>query len=378
MRNLLQSATMGDQPPTLKSVRTMRNLGSAMNETRRRTAGIDGLPLDAYLSPRDYFRWDPNVLDFYPDLNPLATIQEALTYPYEPDATQGFLIKSRFIEMGTIANSIVERAIGRKIRRTLDSSLDDSCWGFRRGRSPELAILEVRRLIRQGFHFALKADIRHFFPSIDRERLRSLLEHWILDADLRETIMSVTAPVIILRGKSRKRLSGLPQGNGLSPVLSNLYLETFDRACSGLHLFRYADDLLVLARTQSELQEALAFIREQLVQLGLHLHDTGDKKPVICDLYRAPIVFLGHELRGGNVYPPQEAIDRLQEGLKVRGHRKRKERMEGFVRRHKIGPVRKLFRRLDRHLFPLYPPGTTLVGLLETQWATPTRSKRGE
>jgi hypothetical protein len=361
--------------PTLKSVRKTANLRRALAEINPRVVGIDGLPLDAFLWPRDYYRWDPNVLDLYPDSDPLAAIQESLTYRYQPDPTQSFLIKKRLIERGTIANAIVERAIGRKLGRALDASFQDCCWGFRPGRSPELAILQVRRLIRQGSHFSLKTDIRHFFDSIDRERLRRLLEDWIPDAGLREAIMSATSPVVISPDGPRERLVGLPQGNGLSPLLSNIYLAEFDRSCSHLYLFRYVDDLLVLGRSETEVHEALIFTGGSLARLGLHLHD---KKTKICDLYKTPIVFLGYEFRGGNVLPPQEAIDRLAKGLKVRGHKERTQLLKTFARRYKIGPVRKFFRRLDRYLSRLYPPGTTLVGLLETEWTKSARSKRNE
>lgn len=39
--------------------------------------------------------------------------------------------------------------------------------------------------------------------------------------------------------------------------------------------------------------------------------------------------------------------------------------MKGFVYRYRIGSVRKLFRRLDRQLAHLYPPGLSLASLFD-------------
>ena len=91
----------------------------------------------------------------------------------------------------------------------------------------------------------------------------------------------------------------------------------------------------------------------------------NEEKSFIRDLYRESLVFLGYELRGGNLYPPQEAVDRLQKKMRIRGQEARLTLMKGFVRRYSIGPVRKLFRRIDRSLNQLYPPGISLTGVLD-------------
>ena len=82
----------------------------------------------------------------------------------------------------------------------------------------------------------------------------------------------MTEPVVI-DGEIVPRDRGLPQGAPLSPLLANLFLDRFDEAMKALRLrvVRYADDFLVLAKTQQAAEEAHAHVETVLRQLGLRL-----------------------------------------------------------------------------------------------------------
>jgi hypothetical protein len=355
----------------------LKNVSAALHEISRRPVGIDEFPYEAFLDPIGHVRWNPNLLDAYPELNPLKTIQESLIECPIPDASKAFRVENRNLERGTVENRIRERAITKKLTSNLDRYLNDRSFGYRTGRSPETAILEVRKAVRDGAHWALKVDFVAFFESIDRRVLESQLRETIADEALCDAVRAVTSPAVVIHGRTMERRNGLPQGNGLSPWLSNLYLNAFDEACSHLEYFRYADDILVLGRSGEEVTEALKHIRRLVRSLGLRLNQ---KKTFIRDLYRQPLVFLGYQLRGRHIYPPKEAIHRLQQKLEFRGTRDRKALLTSFVARFHFGRVRKLFRRLDRQLVHLYPPGLSLVSLLEimrqNEWGV-TQVKNG-
>jgi RNA-directed DNA polymerase len=70
----------------------------------------------------------------------------------------------------------------------------------------------------------------------------------------------------------RRSVSGTPQGGVVSPLLCNVYLHRVDRdwrtrGCGVL--VRYADDLVVMCRTETEARRALAALRTLLSELGL-------------------------------------------------------------------------------------------------------------
>ena len=289
-------------------------------------------------------------------------LQGRILYGEAPDPTEEILIGKRVVEGGTVADKIIGKAIVRKLNSNLDKYFSDSSWGYRPGRSPEMTIQHVRKAVRGGAHCVLRTDVKRFFAYVDRDILRKKLAHWVPDNALADFIMAHISPVLLRRGKPTiVERTGLPEGNTITPFLSNVYLDELDQALSGFLYFRYADDILVLGHTRHEVVNAKNTIKQVLRQLGLRLNP---EKTFISDLYRQPVVFLGYELRGGRIYPPAKAIRRLEWQLRVRGQGDGRVLMDSFVRRYRIGSVRKLFRRLDRRLGQLYPPGVTLVGLL--------------
>jgi RNA-directed DNA polymerase len=324
--------------------------------------GVDGIRLEGFTQPLDYCRWNPDLLCICPDLKPLEYLQDRIRHLEPPDPTEQIRIGKRTVERGTVANRIVEKAIVRKLNLTLDKYFSGSSWGYRPGRSPEQAIQVVRAAIRSGAHWLLKSDVKSFFSNVDRTLLEAKLRSGVLDEALADVIMIGVSPVLLANGRPiAVELTGLPEGNGITPFLSNMDLHELDLGLSDFLYFRYADDILVLGHSRQDVLKAKHLIKRHLDRLGLRLNP---EKTFIGDVYSRPVVFLGYELRGGNIYPARRAIRRFESKLRVRGHEAGQALMEGFVRRYRIGPVRRLFRRLDKRLGQLYPPGVTLVGLL--------------
>ncbi len=349
---------------TLKSVRRMKNLIHASKEINPRPVGVDGITHAGYKDPIGSLRWDPNLLNLSPQLNPLQSLQEDLAFGWIPDATESIRKEGRNLERGTVGNRIVERAISRRLVPLLEKYFNNASYAFRPGKSPQDAVLAARALIRRGYHWAAKTDFEHYFEHVDRGILRQQLRALIADEDLCSAILNAISAILVVRGKSLQRRNGLPEGSGLSPLLSNIYLHGLDQACSDLHYFRYADDVLILGRNKREAEQALQRLQGLAVPLRLKLNM---RKKTVRDVYSRPLIFLGYKLCGGNILPPEKAIEKLRNNLqKFRGQPQQgREVMKGFVRRFRIGTVRRSFRRLDRRLLHLYPPGQSLVALLD-------------
>jgi hypothetical protein len=363
VNNLFDGVKSHNPGRTIKSLARMRNIEAARREINRKAVGIDGIEFEAYVDPVGSARWNPDLLALSPQLELIRDVQDSIRYGCIPDATVGLTIKSRTIEVGTVANRLAERAIFRKLICDLDPHLSDKSFAYRPKRSPQQAILQVRDAVRRGLTWALKTDFKKFFDHVDRNILRLQLKDTFTDRLLCAGLMNAVSPVLLIEGQSLRRRNGLPQGNGLSPLLSNVYLNAFDEACSGLAYFRYSDDLLVLTRTREEAEEALRRIWSMALRLRLSLNH---EKTIIRNLYRGSVVFPGFEIRGGNIYPSPNAVAKLRNALKFRGQEDRKRQiLTAFVRRFAVGRVRKLCRRLDRDLHRKYPAGISLVGLLE-------------
>ena len=101
---------------------------------------------------------------------------------------------------------------------------------------------------------------------------------------------------------NRPRKIGVIQGSPLSPLLANIYLHSFDKAMAraGVRLVRYADDLLLLCRSERRAQHALAQAQKHLAKLKLTLNP---KKTHIANL-NTGVEFLGHVFDKDGCYQP--------------------------------------------------------------------------
>ena len=116
-------------------------------------------------------------------------------------------------------------------------------------------------------------------------------------------VLAVPAAASIVQERlNRPRKIGIVQGSPLSPLLANLYLHAFDKAMtrSGIRMVRYADDLLILCRSEGRAQQALTHAQKRLTTLNLRLNP---KKTKIANFDNG-IEFLGHIFDKDGCYQP--------------------------------------------------------------------------
>ena len=111
-----------------------------------------------------------------------------------------------------------------------------------------------------------------------------------------------TVGYIVKERMNRPRKIGILQGSPLSPLLANIYLHPFDKAMqrSGIRLVRYADDILLLCRTETRAHHALQQAQKRLAALKLELNR---KKTQIAH-FSTEIEFLGHIFDADGCYQP--------------------------------------------------------------------------
>lgn len=156
----------------------------------------------------------------------------------------------------------------------------------------------------------MTADIRKCFDTIDHDILLRLVSDVIADRDLIRLLRHwITADIIDFMDIIPSEL-GVPQGEAISPLLANIYLDTLDKEFerSGIKFVRYADDYLVLCDTEPEAQAALRLMSEFL-QGVLHMA----LKPAKTQYGRLDqgVPFLGFEIGlGDDVRIPDDKVTR--------------------------------------------------------------------
>lgn len=208
----------------------------------------------------------------------------------EPTPLRGILIRERKPDTGreklrplaipSFRDRFLQRAVLSELGDTVEQLLEDASFAYRKGlsyRNAQRGVLEAQK---DGFKFALDADIHSFFDEVDWERLRTHLAAYFDDDPIVDVLMQWVRTPVTFEGQRIERSRGLPQGAVVSPLLANFYLDALDEAIAaqGFRLVRYADDFVVLCKTEAETKRAHQVVTEELKKLGLALNEAKTKE----------------------------------------------------------------------------------------------------
>jgi RNA-directed DNA polymerase len=126
--------------------------------------------------------------------------------------------------------------------------------------------------------------------------------------------------------------TGTPQGAVVSPLLANIYLNPLDHlmAARGWEMVRYADDFVILCRTQAEAKEALREVEQWTQGAELILHPT---KTRIVNAADDGFDFLGYHFERGKHWPRKKSLQKLKETIRVETRRNNGQSLTRIIER---------------------------------------------
>jgi RNA-directed DNA polymerase len=209
-------------------------------------------------------------------------------YIPKPDGRQ------RPLGIPTVRDRVVQQACRIVVEPLFEADFRSCSFGFRPKRSAGQAVQQVKKALVRGW-WVVDVDIQHFFDTINQDRLLTLVQRRIGDRRVVKLIRQWLKVGMIEQGQWHSTEMGTPQGGVISPLLANIYLHELDRHWTDHHtsvgsLVRYADDMVLICRSQIKAEQALSLIRRLLDGLQLTLHPT---KTRLVSMEREGFDFLG-------------------------------------------------------------------------------------
>jgi RNA-directed DNA polymerase len=175
------------------------------------------------------------------------------------------------------------------------------------------------------------ADLQRYFDTIPRTALLERVRQRVADGAVLRLVEAYLKQAVLDGMESWTPEGGTPQGAIISPMLGNLYLDPLDHEmeAAGFEMVRYADDLVVLCRTQEQAEQALARIRQWTVQAGLSLHP--EKTRLVDATQRGGFDFLGYHFERGWKWPRKKSLDKFKDAVRDKTRRANGHSLEGII-----------------------------------------------
>lgn len=289
----------------LKHIASIESLNLAWTQLNREnedSRGLSGITIKKY---------EENLIKNIEKLN-----SDLLSSKFEFSSTRAAFIKKdngvlRPLQIPEIKDRVVLKAISIQLEKEFVEILSKSegiSFAYQKGKGVREAILQMKIEFDKGNSVVLKTDIIKFFEKIDKEKLiNSIILPNLSDNSINQLISNTVNQKLgglsRVAKENRKIFNtsgiGIPQGNPLSPLLSNIYLVDFDvfTKKQGMAMIRYSDDFVILFKSKNEAIEGyrkiLSFLKEKYT---LEIHpiekENGMAKTQIINPKESELSFL--------------------------------------------------------------------------------------
>jgi len=241
--------------------------------------------------------------------------------------------KKRPLGIPTVKDRIVQGAIKMVLEPIWEREFLDTSHGFRPKRGAYGAIQEVSRHIGEGYTFVVDADIEGYYDNIPQDRLMQIVATKIADVRILRLVEGFLTAGIVEEMKEWIPTKGTPQGSVLSPLLANIYLHPLDVLMKqrGYRMVRYADDFMILCKSEQEAQKAKEEVQQWMTENGLKLHQ-GKTRICNCAIEGQGFDFLGFRFDQKYKFVRKSSKEKLKEKIREKTKRTAGKRVSEVIK----------------------------------------------
>jgi len=222
----------------------------------KKAVGIDGITKEEY---------SKNLEENIDEL-----IKKMKSMSYRPKAVKEVLIpkegkkgETRPLGISSFEDKIVQLLMAKILEAIYEPIFKKCSYGFRPGKSCHTAIKALHRHLRNRYNeIVIDVDLKNFFGKIQHDKLIEFLRIKIKDEGFIRYISRMLKAGIFKEGRFETSEEGSPQGNIVSPILSNIYahyvIDTWIEDIAPKYTrneiksFRYADDMVICCYYRSD------------------------------------------------------------------------------------------------------------------------------
>ena len=183
----------------------------------------------------------------------------------------------RNLGIPTVMDRVIQQSIAQVIGPLFEPLFSEWSYGFRPGRSCEMAIRQLLVYLNEGCEWIVDIDLEKFFDNVPQDKLMSFVHDVINDGDTESLIRKYLKAGIMTPDGYEETPQGTPQGGNLSPLLSNIMLDKLDKELEarGLRFVRYADDCVIAVKSESSAKRVMRTVSDWIQRkLGLKVNVT--------------------------------------------------------------------------------------------------------
>jgi RNA-directed DNA polymerase len=244
-------------------------------KANRGSAGVDGMTVE---------QLPEHLKQHWP-----AIREQLLSGTYRPQPVRRVEIPKpdggmRKLGIPTVLDRFVQQAVMQVLQRRWDRTFSEHSYGFRPGRSAHQAVKQAQQCMAEGYRWVVDLDLEKFFDRVNHDKLMAKLAERVSDKHLLKLIRAFLGAGVMENGLVSPVDEGTPQGGPLSPLLSNIVLDEFDREVErrGLRFARYADDCNIYVRSRragSRVMESLARFITTKLKLKVNAQKSAVARP---------------------------------------------------------------------------------------------------